>query len=329
MAAVEKIETATPPAVATKPERQIIPVAVDINNPVSLYLDTGVFEQLQRVAKLMASSTLIPAHLRGMEKTGDCFLVVSQAFRWGMDPFAVAQHTYVLQGKLGYEGKLIAAVVNTNARIERHLSYAYEGSGADRKVTVSGTLKGETEARTISGTVGGWKTNNEKWASMPDQMLAYRGAREWARRHMPEAVLGVSADEELAEIDGGDLERDRDGNYRPARPQRSDYYGAPIDVQPTAGNPDANMTQTVSDAAQPKEALFDELPQQLDPKWQAYLEKQGPNIDECETLEDVATVRDGFKTTFGIAEVPATVQHELMRQLDEREKAITAKGKRR
>jgi uncharacterized protein (DUF1501 family) len=29
-------------------------------------------------------------------------------------------------------------------------------------------------------------------------MLAYRGAREWARRYMPEAVLGIHADDDLA-----------------------------------------------------------------------------------------------------------------------------------
>ena len=45
---------------------------------------------------------------------------------------------------------------------------------------------------------GGWTTSNEQWKKNPDQMLAYRGAREWARRYMPEAVLGIHADDDLA-----------------------------------------------------------------------------------------------------------------------------------
>jgi hypothetical protein len=75
---------------------------------------------------------------------------------------------------------------------------------------VSGTFKGETTPREITGAVAGWKTSNEKWAKMPDQMLAYRGAREWARRHMPEAVLGVTqTDDELPQPHiGPDAARD-------------------------------------------------------------------------------------------------------------------------
>lgn len=173
-------------------------VAVDFNDPVAIYLDSDVFSQLQRVAKLMSSASLAPAHLRGEGKLGDCFLVAAQAFRWRMDPFSVAQHTYVLSGKLGYEGKLIAAVVNSSGRLQGSLDYRYTGTGDQRMVTVSGKLIGDTATREIAGSVGGWKTSNEQWKKNPDQMLAYRGAREWARRYMPEAVLGIQADDELA-----------------------------------------------------------------------------------------------------------------------------------
>lgn len=172
-------------------------VAIDVNDPVALYLDSHVFEQLQRVARLMCSAGLAPSHLRGQDKIADCFLVTAQAFRWRMDPFAVAQHTFVLSGKLGYEGKLIAAVVNSSGKLNGSLSYRYTGDGPDRGIIVSGRLKDSAEDREITGTLAGWRTSNEKWRTMPDQMLAYRGAREWARRHMPEAVLGVSAEDEI------------------------------------------------------------------------------------------------------------------------------------
>lgn len=173
-------------------------VAVDVNDPVAIYLDSEVFSQLQRVAKLMSSASLAPAHLRGEGKIGDCFLVAAQAFRWRMDPFSVAQHTYVLSGKLGYEGKLIAAVVNSSGRLQGSLDYRYSGVGDQRTVRVSGKLLSDTAAREITGSVGGWKTSNEQWKKNPDQMLAYRGAREWARRYMPEAVLGIQAEDDLA-----------------------------------------------------------------------------------------------------------------------------------
>lgn len=181
-----------------KPQaKPVTQVSVDVNNPTSLYLDTAVFAQLNRVATMMCSSGLAPKHLQGSDKIADCILVVAQALRWKSDPFAVAQHTFVTQGKLGYEGKLIAAMVNASGKLQENLSYAYSGEGDARKIVVSGRMKGSTEVRAIEGTVGQWKTANKFWKDDPDQQLAYRGARQWARRHMPEVLLGVNSEEEI------------------------------------------------------------------------------------------------------------------------------------
>ncbi len=179
-----------------------VPVSVekyDPDDPVQLYMNPQMFDQLQRFGNMLASSELVPAHLRG--QPGNCSLVAAQAFRWRMDPFNVAQATYVVSGKLGYEGKLIAAVINASSKLATTLNYEYKGEGLDRTVRVFATLKGEDKPREIIGTVKAWKQDrNPKWKEMPDQMLSYRGAREWARRHMPEAVLGVQSIDEVEEI---------------------------------------------------------------------------------------------------------------------------------
>jgi hypothetical protein len=199
-----------PPAVVERlPQRQVIVVESAI--PV---LDTAMFEHMQRIATMMASSNLVPEHLNKVmkvkgediqlspkEAVANCFLVTNQAIRWRMDPFAVAQHTFVTKGKVGYEGKMIAAVINTHPGIEQRLSYSYSGSGKDRKVVVSAKRKGDAEPRTVEGCVKDWETtgSGSPWgnARQHDQMLSYRGAREWARRWLPEAVLGVWGDDEL------------------------------------------------------------------------------------------------------------------------------------
>lgn len=179
--------------------------------------DTRKFDHMMRVAKVLAAATLVPDSLlkyardEGDKKKGDflpaemaianCFLVVNQAFRWHMDPFAVAQSVFVHKGKIGYEGKLVAAVVNSHPLMAERLRYIYEGEGAMRRVVVSGRLRGEDEYRSVEGTKSDWATDNEQWKrhSSIDQMLAYRGAREWARRHNAEALLGVFADDELVD----------------------------------------------------------------------------------------------------------------------------------
>lgn len=225
--------TDAPPAVpptavvpVTAPKVPAPPIDFDADDPVSLYMNTGIFEQLQRVAKMMSKANLVPAHLRTLykddgtikeDKTADCFLVAAQAFRWRMDPFSVAQHTFVTSGKLGYEGKLIAGLINASGKLRANLKPVYSGNAGDgRTVQIVGRIKGEEEDRVIEGNVGGWKTTNEKWKSMPDQMLFYRGAREWARRHMPEVMLGISAEEEIAET--VPMERGPGGTFVQAAP---------------------------------------------------------------------------------------------------------------
>lgn len=148
-----------------------------------------------RFAELMAGSRLVPAHLQ--KSPADCMMVLMQAMRWRMDPFAVAQATAVIQGKLMYEGKLVAAVVNSLGQLTKRLGYAYSGEGDNRTVVVSGTLTGDPEPLTVSVRLKDARTNNKVWQTQPDQQLAYHGARVWARRYMPELMLGVYTPEEF------------------------------------------------------------------------------------------------------------------------------------
>lgn len=152
-------------------------------------------QQAMNLANMMADASLMPEHLRG--KPSDCLLIVMQAQRWGMDALSVAQCTSIVKGKLCYEGKLVAAALYSMGVIDGRIRYGYSGSGSDRKVVVSARPRGAAEDAEIEGTVTGWSTNNEQWKRDPDGMLAYRGVRQWARRHAPDALLGVYTPDEL------------------------------------------------------------------------------------------------------------------------------------
>jgi hypothetical protein len=187
----------TPQAVVVRPTREIR--VVEDDGPLSFIFDTAKFEHLQRIAKLMASAPLIPDHLKGRtpdETLGNCFLVVNQAVRWGFDPFAVAQNTYVVKGKLGFEGKLIAALVNSRAGLDSPLNYTFNDAHGDAlEVTVIGIIKGVE--KTVTVTVGQAKTDNGIWKKDPYQKLVYTGAIKWARRWCPETVLGVVTEDDI------------------------------------------------------------------------------------------------------------------------------------
>jgi hypothetical protein len=150
----------------------------------------------------MSRASLIPQHLKGgtkEETAANCFLVVNQALRWHMDPFLIAPETYAIQGKLGYQGKLVAAVINTRAGLADKLRYDFSGQKGtdDFTVTVSGRFEGEAEPRIVSVSVGQAKTQNQMWTKDPEQKLVYTGSIRWARRHKPEVIMGVVTDDDL------------------------------------------------------------------------------------------------------------------------------------
>jgi hypothetical protein len=163
--------------------------------PVAQGLVPATLAEAMQLANMMASSKLVPAALR--DSPADCLMVIQQAVRWQMDPFAVAQECSVIQGKLMYGGKLVAAVVNSRGGLEERLSFDYAGTGETRTITVSGKVRGEKAARSVSVILRDARTNAAVWKTQPDQQLMYHGSRVWARRHVPELMLGVWSPEEF------------------------------------------------------------------------------------------------------------------------------------
>lgn len=220
--------------VENAPRRAII----EVQDPIPL-LDTAQFEHMQRIAKVMAQSTLIPEALY-KEGTKDnkqelpyeqilsnCFLVVNQAVRWGMDPFAVAQCVSVVHGKLCYEGKLVSAVLD--AKLHLRLHHHFTGAGDDMRIYLSDkpfdtmiaveNEKGETETgpvlkflkpgfrnpalRLFDGSVAEWKTSGNGTPWTPKnfvRMLIYRGTRDWTRIYESAIMLGVYTPDEMLDL---------------------------------------------------------------------------------------------------------------------------------
>ncbi len=152
-------------------------------------------DQAIKLAEMMARGKMIPEHLRN--SPGDCLMVVEQAMRWRMSPFAVAQCTSSVKGKLMFEGKLTAAAVETSGAIVGGFDYQFSGSGPERKIVVSARRVGEKEVRSIEVTWKDAATSNEYWKKQPDQQLVYHGTRVWARRWTPSVMLGVYSPEEF------------------------------------------------------------------------------------------------------------------------------------
>ena len=171
-----------------------VTVSRSVSAPVGL-VPTGM-DQAVRLADMMAKGRLVPSHFHN--QPGDCLMVIEQAMRWGMSPFAVAQSTSVIQGKLMFEGKLVAAAIQSSGILDGRLTFDYSGEGDARTITVGGMMRGETKPRTIEVRLKDARTSNKLWTAQPDQQLAYHGSRVWGRRHAPEVMLGVYSPEEMS-----------------------------------------------------------------------------------------------------------------------------------
>ena len=207
--------------VEEKTKRQLIEVV----DPVPV-LDTSRFEHMQRIATVMARSSLIPDSLctyKGDSRQlmdlpyeqvlSNCFLVVNQAVRWGLDPFAVAQCVSVVHGKLCYEGKLVSAVLDAKLGLRLHHHFTGEGEAtriylSDREFDeeiIAELFPGFRKPgwRLFDGSVAEWKTTGAGTPWTPKnfvRMLIYRGTRDWTRIYESALMLGVYTPDEMLDL---------------------------------------------------------------------------------------------------------------------------------
>jgi hypothetical protein len=202
----------------------------------ALVMDMNALERMERFANLMATArSTVPQHFQG--KPGDCLAVVMQATTWGMNPFAVAQKTYLMSnGVLGYEAQLVASVINSSSLLADRFNFEWFGAwekivgkfkmveSKDKKddkgfpkkymmpdwnindeqglgVRIWATIKGESVPRVLELLMTQARTRNSTlWTEDPKQQLAYLAQKRWARLYAPDVILGVYTPDEVQEF---------------------------------------------------------------------------------------------------------------------------------
>ena len=199
--------------------------AVTATIPVSTRLggiDPENYGQVMEFSKAMSTCRAgIPAWLRG--SVGDCLMICTRALRWGMDPFFVAEKSYVMQNRqsgevrVGYESQLIHAVIEALAPIKGRLRHRFEGDGDDTVCVVWATFKGEDAPHEYTSVSLGKRIKdigrNDKgnfrgspnWLSKPRVQLFYDASRDWARINCPDVLAGVYTRDELPDHEPKDV----------------------------------------------------------------------------------------------------------------------------
>jgi len=186
---------------------------------IASFATSSGFELLQRQAKMLASSSLVPEQFSIFDKNGRLKSVIDQSYaqanaaialemasRIGASPIMVAQNLYIVYGRPGWSSQFIIAAINASGKFSP-LRFDMAGEG-DSKVCVAWAVEAKTGERLEGAPVSiqmakdeGWHSKSgSKWKTMPDLMLRYRAAAFFGRVYAPELLMGIKSAEEAFDM---------------------------------------------------------------------------------------------------------------------------------
>lgn len=180
--------------------------------------------QAMEFAKLMSMAReAVPKHLR--ENPGACLALSVQAYEWQINPFALANKSYVVNDRLCYEASLYQTVVTRRAPIVGRIKMEFAGDAAKRTCRVWAELSDGTG--TVEYTSPQFGVINPKnsplWKNDPDQQLFYFSVRSFARRHFPDVMMGIYTVDEMMD---NTVETVRTVDARPKTERLAERLGA-------------------------------------------------------------------------------------------------------
>ena len=173
--------------------------------PLSAFSSENAFVSVQRMAKALASSTLVPDSYRGEANLGNCIIALELSQRIGASVMAVMQSMVPIHGKPTWSAAFLIATVNSCGRFSP-MRFRWVGKeGTDDwgcrayAVEREGNLElvGALVTIAMAKAEGWYGKSGSKWKTMPEQMLQYRAAAFWTRAYAPEIALGMHTSEEI------------------------------------------------------------------------------------------------------------------------------------
>jgi len=172
-----------------------------------VFSSSSAFDEAQRFAKALASSTLIPPAFQGQQGLANCLVALNISRRMNMDPLMVVQNLHIIHGRPSWSSQFIIGLINGCGRFTP-LRYEITGKGDTLACTAVATehatgqeLRGP-EVTMAMAKREGWATKaGSKWQTMPELMIRYRAAAFWGRLYIPELLVGIQTQEEVLDVE--------------------------------------------------------------------------------------------------------------------------------
>jgi hypothetical protein len=251
---------------------------------------------VQRMAKALASSTLVPDAYRGEANLGNCIIALELSQRIGASVMAVMQSMVPIHGKPTWSAAFLIATVNSCGRFSP-MRFRWVGKeGADDwgcrayAVEREGNLElvGALVTIAMAKAEGWYSKNGSKWKTMPEQMLQYRAAAFWTRAYAPEIALGMHTAEEIHDTPEANqvvkpVVMDVTPTPPEPKPRKVKKEPEPVVVQEPA--PQTDVTQYVDSEPEPAPAAPEPVPAPEPTPAPAVPETPAPDKFNVETVE--------------------------------------------
>jgi hypothetical protein len=173
----------------------------------SVFSGIRAFEDAQRIAKALASSTLIPPQFQGQQGFANCLVALEIAGRMNISPFLCMQHLHIIHGRPSWSSAFIIAMVNGCGRFTP-LRFEVSGEGDSLACYAVATdiktqqeLKGPTITMLMAKKEGWATKSGSKWITMPELMIRYRAAAFWGRLFAGDLLVGLQTQEEVIDVE--------------------------------------------------------------------------------------------------------------------------------
>lgn len=178
---------------------------INIPNELDTFGSIKGFENTCRMAKALASSTIVPKEYH--DNIGNCLIALDVSNRVGISPLMVMQNLYVVNGRPAWGAQSISALINTSKKYAKPLQYCIEGEGDNLSCYAYTVDNEENEVKGPKITMKmakeeGWTSKaGSKWKTMPEVMIRYRAASFFGRLHCSELLLGIYSADEAIELE--------------------------------------------------------------------------------------------------------------------------------
>jgi hypothetical protein len=173
----------------------------------SVFSGIQAFEDAQRIAKALASSTLIPPQFQGQQGFANCLVALEIAGRMNISPFLCMQHLHIIHGRPSWSSAFIIAMVNGCGRFTP-LRFEVSGEGDSlacyavaTDIKTNQELKGPTITMAMAKKEGWATKSGSKWITMPELMIRYRAAAFWGRLFAGDLLVGLQTQEEVIDVE--------------------------------------------------------------------------------------------------------------------------------